>query len=764
MYQMMSSALARRLIPLSCLATLWCTEVQSQTTNTNSLVRFRIAYGTTLVGDIDVELFDADKPITVSNFLAYAQSGRYSRSILHRLIPGFVLQGGGYTVPSPFAASPLQVVNVIPQFPGITNEFNSGMVRSNVYGTLAMSKLSQDPAISTSQWFFNLGDNSRGTGGTNLNTALGGFTVFGKVTAGFEVLQYFNGRSVDGGIRDMNSPTYRTFCSQVFVTPNGGLGYPFDALPVEFSGIGCPNYSDLPNVEIILLSARDVLPPRITVDSPPENAKLTNSTLTVRGTVSDNVAVATVRVYHGTNTVGDVLLTNGTWSAVLTNVPPGTNVVLAEAIDSSGLRGQATRKFFRSLRAQVSLTVVGFGTVGGVTDQQLLEIGHGYTVTAKPAKGNLFAGWEGDLSGDKPVQGFLMASNLSITAVFTTNLFPNVKGTYTGLFFNPEQVEQDSSGYVTLTLGDSGAYSAKVLMNGRTYPLKGLFSADGHETNLLARTGTSSLLLTLALDLTNPTDVLTGTVTNNQVTAIDTNRSWSATLLADRAVFHPKLNPAPLAGRHTMLIPPDPGSLTGPPGDGFASVNVTTKGAISMAGTLADGTKLSQKSTLSKQGTWPVYVPLNKGSGALVSWVTFTNDVTTDFIGPLNWFQKSRLGAKYYPFTNETTILGSRFIPASPTNALLTLSDARVSFVGGNLFMDFANNIVIGADGKVVNQETNKLTLAISKPTGLFNGSVTPPGTKKPIRFSGALLQKQDRGAGFFLGTNQAGAVTIGPR
>jgi cyclophilin family peptidyl-prolyl cis-trans isomerase len=746
----------------SCLIGGSCAETRAQTTNTNSVVRFRIAFGTTLVGDIDVELFDADKPITVSNFLAYAQSGRYSRTILHDLIPGFVLQGGGFTVPSPFAASSFQVVNVIPKFPSITNEFNSGTVRSNVYGTIAMFKDQADANSATSRWFFNLGDNSRGTGVTNLNTLNGGYTVFGKVTGGFEILQFFNGRSVDNGIRDMNSATYRTFCSAVFMNPDGGLGYPFGALPVSFTGIGCPNYSDLFNVELIIISARDVLPPKLTIDSPAENAKLTNSNVTVRGTVSDNVGVATVKVYHGTNTVTDVLVTNGTWTTVLTNVPPGTNSVLAEALDTSGLRGQATRTFFRSVRAPVSLSLVGFGTVSGVTDQQLLEIGRGYTVTAKPAAGNLFAGWEGDLSGDKLTQGFLMQSNFAITAVFVTNLFPNVKGTYSGLFFNPNQVELESSGYLTLTLADSGAYSAKVLMNGRTYPLKGVFSPDGHETNWVARTGTNSLLLTLALDLAGETDVLTGTVTNNQATAIDTNRGWSATLLADRAVFHPTLNPAPQAGRYTLLIPPDNDSPAGPTGDGFASVSVTTKGAISMTGTLAEGSKLAQKSVLSKNGAWPLYVSLNKGSGVLVGWVTFTNEIATDFMGLSTWIQKPQPGVKYYPtgFTNETTILGSRF---SSTTGVLDLSNAVASFAGGNLAMDFANDILIGPDGKVVNQETNKLTLAISKSTGLFNGTVTPPGTTKSIPFKGALLQKQDRGAGFFLGTNQAGSVTIGP-
>jgi hypothetical protein len=96
-------------------------QAQTSTNATNSTVRFRLAYGVTHVGDIDVELFDADKPITVSNFLAYAQAGKYSRSYMHRLVPGFVLAGGGYTVPAPYAAAPFQQTTVIPANPPITN-------------------------------------------------------------------------------------------------------------------------------------------------------------------------------------------------------------------------------------------------------------------------------------------------------------------------------------------------------------------------------------------------------------------------------------------------------------------------------------------------------------------------------------------------------------------------------------------------------------------------------------------------------------------
>lgn len=100
----------------------------------------------TPVGEIRVELFE-DKPITVENFLAYLNSGRFTDSFAHRLVPGFVLQGGGFTLPGEPPIIP------VPTYPQIVNEFGVGQFRSNVFGTIAMAKLGTNPDSATSQWF-----------------------------------------------------------------------------------------------------------------------------------------------------------------------------------------------------------------------------------------------------------------------------------------------------------------------------------------------------------------------------------------------------------------------------------------------------------------------------------------------------------------------------------------------------------------------------------------------------------------------------------
>ena len=122
------------------------------------------------VGDVDVLLFDQSgvgAPATVANFINYVDDGAYANSIIHRSIPGFIIQGGGFTVVDD------QVVG-IPANEPVENEFSSE--RSNLRGTIAMAKQGGDPDSATNQWFFNLADNSE-----NLDNQNGGFTAFGEI-------------------------------------------------------------------------------------------------------------------------------------------------------------------------------------------------------------------------------------------------------------------------------------------------------------------------------------------------------------------------------------------------------------------------------------------------------------------------------------------------------------------------------------------------------------------------------------------------------
>ena len=120
-------------------------------------------------GIIEINLFDQQAPNTVGNFLSYIDDSAYEQTVIHRSINNFVIQGGGFTFSDDFDA--------ITTKPAIINE----PVFSNVKGTIAMAKLGGNPNSATSQWFFNMADNSAGS--AQLDTQNGGFSVFGQITA-----------------------------------------------------------------------------------------------------------------------------------------------------------------------------------------------------------------------------------------------------------------------------------------------------------------------------------------------------------------------------------------------------------------------------------------------------------------------------------------------------------------------------------------------------------------------------------------------------
>ncbi len=126
----------------------------------------------TNAGDITLELDKAKAPITVNNFLAYAEEGYYDSTIFHRVIPDFMIQGGGFTVDMAQKKTS----------PPIKNEWQNGL--KNVRGSVAMARLGGQANSATSQFFINVKDN------TFLDQPRdgAGYAVFGKVVDGMDVV------------------------------------------------------------------------------------------------------------------------------------------------------------------------------------------------------------------------------------------------------------------------------------------------------------------------------------------------------------------------------------------------------------------------------------------------------------------------------------------------------------------------------------------------------------------------------------------------
>ena len=153
-------------IAAACVSGLLVATLHGQT-NSGPTVRM-----STTLGDIDIQLLRGAAPATVENFLNYVRRGAYNNSIIHRTVPGFIIQGGGVG----FSGSTFLS---LPADAPVVNEYRV----SNTRGTIAMAKLGGNPNSATNQWFFNLGDNS-----ANLNNQNGGFTVFGRVLRGLDVM------------------------------------------------------------------------------------------------------------------------------------------------------------------------------------------------------------------------------------------------------------------------------------------------------------------------------------------------------------------------------------------------------------------------------------------------------------------------------------------------------------------------------------------------------------------------------------------------
>jgi peptidyl-prolyl cis-trans isomerase A (cyclophilin A) len=130
----------------------------------------------TSMGNIVIELNRMRAPVTSNNFLRYVLDGAYNQTIFHRVVPGFVVQGGGYT----------EQVEERDTFAPIINESGNGL--KNRALTVAMARY-DDPHSATNQFYFNLADNES----LDPNSRSWGYAVFGEVISGWDVVMAIAG-------------------------------------------------------------------------------------------------------------------------------------------------------------------------------------------------------------------------------------------------------------------------------------------------------------------------------------------------------------------------------------------------------------------------------------------------------------------------------------------------------------------------------------------------------------------------------------------
>jgi hypothetical protein len=444
------------------------------------------------------------------------------------------------------------------------------------------------------------------------------------------------------------------------------------------------------------------------------------------------------------------------WSGAGTNAYSGTANPVAITLD--GPLNQAA-VFSGAASARLVVVTNGLGSVTPDLTAQTLVSGKSYTVKAVPAAGYLFAGWTGGKATNTAAIGFVMSDGLVLVANFVTNTYLPAAGKYAGLFYDPQNFDEDSSGYFTASVTTLGKLSARLKFAGQSYSFSGQLPASGYGYYSIKRSSNTNIThLTVALQL----DPLTGQAIDGQVS----DGTWTAQIYSFRAAYSATNSPPQHGQRFMYAIPANAQYLTRPGGTGYGYVNVGNSGTISMSSTLGDGVKCSQSTYLSTQSQWPMFASLYGGRGSILGWLTLTNQVTNDITGQISWYKPSRPYDRYYGggFTVETNILGSLYSAPSNNARILAITNGQVVLQTGDLPRSLTNLIALGDKNVVADLGTNRLKLTFTPSSGLFSGSFRSFYKGRTWSFSGAVLQKQNYAAGYFKGTNRTGTILIQPK
>jgi subtilisin family serine protease len=570
--------------------------------------------------------------------------------------------------------------------------------------------------------------------------------------------------SVDLIITPLNDDTYQaTKTIVVGLEPNPDYDFDF----------GFQNSLSSASLHVI---EDDPLPeatvPTVTIAAPRSRQRfIAPATITASGATADNVEVK--RVEYRLNSGSWRIATfnrakTGTWTADITNqVARGTNRLEVQAIDSVDNRSRIAVVSFDSVEFHdLTVAVNGDGTVSrgflGATER---EVGQTYTLTATPGAGAVFNGWTGLVTSTaRTIQFAMPPTDATLTANFIASPFvTEIAGNYSGLV-QGANFSHETSGYATLNVTSKGLFTGKLTLRGVTYSFKGEFAGPGTATVSIPRKNDVSITLGLLIDL-NPagTRRIQGTLNYG---------AFSATLVADRAVFSAAAPPpAALVKSYTLLFPPaDPiGNAVDPRGYGVGTLKIDNAGIVSWSGTLADGTKVSQKQALTKDSTWPLFLNLYKGRGVMLGTVAVNFAVSdSDLNGTVDWFKPLISRDRYFASgfkIEDSDVIGSLYTaPPAGTRALAGFADAannaRTSLEEGSLFASIAHTATYSADNKVVITDpgADRLALSLNAATGTLGGSFIHSVTGRRTALTGVLFQKQRRGVGLFLGTTIVGA------
>jgi outer membrane protein assembly factor BamB len=515
--------------------------------------------------------------------------------------------------------------------------------------------------------------------------------------------------------------------------------------------------------------------PVVLVVSPPDNSRLSQPVLDLRGMVKSRRRVAQVLVSVGGGSfVPAAGLEN--WSHQ-TPVKPGLVLVRVKAIDADGRESAPEERTYHfNSSSTLAVEVVGDGRINPDLNGRELNVGQPYELTAVPGPGSEFVGWSGGVTSASPTLRFMMNNNLWLRAQFRPRpaaaaataggrTMPAVRATpagaaspsftagrYTGLLYPSDTLRADRCGYFEVEVGSDLSYVGTIRVANSVAELRGQFDANGQSSQAIGRQSANPVVIRLNMDRQSGGNSLTGGFDADGAPVV---------MRAYRVVAGNEANPSIRPGRYTLVIPSPPDAGQSPVGDGFGEVYIDTAGRLRFQGELPDGTRVIQESQVSRGGVWPLYVPLYGGQGVLAGWISATNHSELDLYGDLRWVKSANIDDRRYPngFSARRLVFGSEYRADQ--------SGATAPMVGGVLRGGDLGRVVLGDDvtGLPLNAPTRetieKFSFNVNPTSGLVEGTFIHPKTRQPTQFRGMHVQKRNWSSGYFLGPESSGMVHL---
>ena len=367
------------------------------------------------------------------------------------------------------------------------------------------------------------------------------------------------------------------------------------------------------------------------------------------------------------------------------------------------------------------------------------------TLQAWPDSGYYFAGWSGSVPARATILTFPIPNDdTTIRAEFRS--VASAAGTYLGVATSGGRAAQ-----IRLQATRTGNITGQLRLQGRTFPIKGLLNTDGTlKANLVAKGLLAPVPLELQLSV-----LLTG-----GAALVGTLDQGFAALPVRLDLVTPTASMR--TSRYTVAFPKDisrAADVTYPQGHGYATIQLTQKGAARLAGALGDGTPFTASAQLTSAGKLSVYFEPYINGGSVAGHLVFHHDNASipDWLdGALLWQKPDlRLGRYRSGFTADIGPVGSAY---SKTNSPRTLS---LTLTGAGLSSPLIVRAVVASKNRFdVNNPA--VSLVMDAASGTYGGSLKLSGTK-PVPLRGVYLPRQEVGFGQIVAPDATGPVDFQP-